>query len=84
MRPVALGLRLLATIRTLWPATFRWVPYPTTVNPSGSDHLLRLLGRSDIVDVLERVPADVTKDRVGTWTAAEGWWDRAASHLLYD
>jgi uncharacterized protein YbbC (DUF1343 family) len=84
VRPVALGLRLLATLRNLWPRDFRWAPYPTVVNPSGSGHLLRLLGRPDIVDALRKEAGSLGGDRLRAWTEAEGWWGRAAPHLLYD
>ncbi len=84
LRPFYLGLRLLSLLPTLWPRRFRWTPYPTAVNPSGRGHLLRLLARRDMVDTLKRVPGDLDDRTLLGWTAAPGWWDRAAPYLLYE
>ena len=84
VRPVATGLRILATLRTLWPTELRWTPYPTAANPSGSGHLLRLLGRTDVVDALCMEPGKISQDRLKGWTGAEDWWRRVRPHLLYD
>ncbi len=84
VRPVALGLRLLSVLCTLWPTRFSWTPYPATVNPSGSGHLLRLLARSELVETLERAPESLDESTLESWTAAPGWWNRARPHLLYE
>ena len=83
LRPVALGLRLLSLLGTLFPDRFSWTPYPTQANPGGEDHLLRLVGRSDVVDVLERTPESVDEKTVFRWTRVRDWWDRADPFLLY-
>jgi uncharacterized protein YbbC (DUF1343 family) len=84
VRPVALGLRLLAILHTLWPNRFSWNPYPTAVNPGGGEHLRRLLARRAVVERLERIPGTLDEHTILEWTAAPGWWDRAAPHLLYE
>jgi uncharacterized protein YbbC (DUF1343 family) len=84
VRPVALGLRLLALLPTLWPERFSWAPYPTAVNPSGEGHLFRLLGQGVLVDTLARIPESVGNPEIEAWTRAPGWWARAEPHLLYD
>jgi uncharacterized protein YbbC (DUF1343 family) len=84
VRPVALGLRLLAILPTLWPNRFSWGPYPTAVNPSGRGHLLRLLGRTAMVEGLKMLPGSLDESTILEWTAAPGWWDRVAPHLLYE
>jgi uncharacterized protein YbbC (DUF1343 family) len=84
VRPVATGLHLLALLRTLWPRDFRWADYPTSANPSGSGHLLRLLGRPEIVTALEADPPADLGDRIAGWTDPGDWWSRASPHLLYD
>ncbi len=84
VRPVALGLRLLTVLLTLWPDQFTWAPYPTAVNPSGKDHLFRLLGTAEAVDALERIPGTIGEAEIKGWTEAPGWWDRVAPHLLYE
>jgi uncharacterized protein YbbC (DUF1343 family) len=82
-RPVATGLRLLSLLRTLWPTQFSWEPYSTAANPSGKDHLKRLVGSEVIANVLENDPGGVTSDLVQEWTDPGGWWERAEPHLLY-
>jgi uncharacterized protein YbbC (DUF1343 family) len=83
LRPVALGLRLLSLLRTLFPNRFSWTPYPTQANPAGEDHLLRLVGRSEVVDTLERTPESIDKETLLGWTRVREWWDRAGPFLLY-
>ncbi len=43
-QPVFFGLLLLYMLKQKHPTTFRWEPYPTLVNPSGLNHLDKLLG----------------------------------------
>jgi uncharacterized protein YbbC (DUF1343 family) len=83
LRPVSLGLRLVALLSTLWPKGFRWSPYPTAANPGGQGHLLRLTGSAEAVRILEEAPGAMTLDRVTALTGAPGWWARAEPHLLY-
>ena len=83
LRPVSLGLRLLALLGTLWPEAFQWSPYPTAANPRGLDHLLRLTGSAETVQLLERSPASLTPERAAALTRVPGWWERAMPHLLY-
>jgi uncharacterized protein YbbC (DUF1343 family) len=84
VRPVALGLRLLTILHTLWPNRFSWTPYPTAVNPSGQGHLQRLLARRGVVERLEMVPGKLDESTILGWTAAPDWWARVAPHLLYE
>jgi uncharacterized protein YbbC (DUF1343 family) len=83
VRPVALGLRLLALLCTLWPGRMAWAAYPTVANPGGGGHLLQLTGSAQTVKALEAAPESMTKDRVRELTRAPGWWSRAEPHLLY-
>jgi uncharacterized protein YbbC (DUF1343 family) len=83
LRPVALGLRLLSLLRTLWPRHFRWTSYPTATNPSGRDHLHRLIMRGDVVEKLERDPPMLEDAELAALTRVPGWWERATPHLLY-
>lgn len=83
LRPVSLGLRLVALLGTLWPERFGWSSYPTAANPEGGGHLLRLTGSAAAVKLLEEAPEAMTKDRLTELTEAPGWWARAEPHLLY-
>lgn len=85
LRPVALGLTLLAAIAHRHADHFAWARYPTAVNPGGDDHFARLIGRRDIGDSLRRaMPSRATLDLlVAQWTAAPQWSARVQSALLY-
>ncbi len=84
IRPAALGLRLLALVRSLYPQAFRWTPYPTQANPSGKGHLLHLLRSAELTRILEKEPGTLSRERVAEATRAPGWWERVDPHLLYD
>ena len=83
LRPVEMGLRLLTLLRTLWPREFDWAPYPTVANPTGEDHLSRLLASRTLVSFLEGDPRRIQDVHFEVWTRPEGWWERAEPHLLY-
>jgi uncharacterized protein YbbC (DUF1343 family) len=73
LRPVALGLRLIAAVRRLHPDRFEWLPYETAANQTGHQHFDRLVGSLGVRDAIER----------SDWTSAPGWRERATPHLLY-
>jgi uncharacterized protein YbbC (DUF1343 family) len=80
LRPVALGLQLLAQIARRHPQAFAWATYPTAANPSGADHFARLVGTrvlaASLVDPLALRPTE-------TATRATEWAARVAPILLY-
>jgi uncharacterized protein YbbC (DUF1343 family) len=84
VRPVALGLALLADVAALHPGRFAWAPYPTAANPAGTAHLERLLGTDRIGRALEDAPDRVDAARLAEWTSAPGWADRWAAVRIYD
>lgn len=83
LRPVALGLRVLQLLSTLWPGDFRWAPYPTAANPSGEAHLTRLLGSPALAGQIQNHPESLDEAQIRGFTHASGWWERAEPHLLY-
>jgi uncharacterized protein YbbC (DUF1343 family) len=91
VRPVAFGLTLLALIMHQHPDEFSWGAYPTASNPTGRDHLARLVGRVDIGAELSTGahasrgrPADNMTSSIGRWTDTGSWPDEVAAALLYD
>jgi len=84
IRPVALGLHLLASIAETHPSLFGWHAYPTAANPAGTEHLVRLLGQEEPVNALA-APADMTHEDVRRFTRTDEWAERlrAADALLY-
>jgi uncharacterized protein YbbC (DUF1343 family) len=85
LRPVALGLTLLAAVMSLHPDQFSWAHYPTAANPEGRDHFARLIGRRDLSTALAiaaSTPGELTA-HMARWTDATGWADRVRPVLLY-
>ena len=84
VRPVALGLLLLAAIIATHRLRFAWARYPTAANPRGDGHFERLVGRSGVRARLDAAPESVNGAAVEEWTRVDGWVDRVKSVLLYD
>ncbi len=82
LRPVEVGLYLLAVVIQTHGGEFRWVPYPTVANPSGEGHFERLVGRAGVRETLEESPAAL-KERMAAWTSPCGWEERVEKFLLY-
>jgi len=85
LRPVALGLTLLAAMAHRHPDAFAWARYPTAVNPDGDDHLARLIGRRDIGETLRRMQpsGDTLAPLIAQWTTVPQWSTRVRPVLLY-
>jgi uncharacterized protein YbbC (DUF1343 family) len=83
VRPVALGLALLITIRELHASDFRWTDYPTVANPSGTGHFERLVGRLDIRPAIEG-PWSISASRLLQWCDVGDWLQRVQPYLLYE
>ena len=73
VRPVTIGLALLADIIALHPRDFAWSTYPTTANPAGEGHFERLIGVSGIREQLTTAPESVDANVLRAWTAIPGW-----------
>jgi hypothetical protein len=69
-------------IRAKHPQQFMWAPYKTAVNPSGKDHLSKLLGipnAQQLFDLpLPQFIANCTK-----LTHCPGWQEEMGSYLRY-
>ena len=79
LRPVCVGLHLVAELIRLHPSDLEWLPYPTAANERGLQHFDRLIGRLDVRDALERQELQVER-----WTTAENWSSRAQPYPLYE
>jgi uncharacterized protein YbbC (DUF1343 family) len=78
LRPVRVGLHLVAEIVRMHPREFEWLPYPTAASGEGLQHFDRLGGRLDV-----RAAIDAGRVDVEGWTSAGDWRERARRHLLY-
>lgn len=83
LRPVALGLLLLAAIASTHRLRFQWARYPTAANPSGEGHFERLIGQRDIRRVYDKAPESIDADMVRGWTSVGDWATRVAPALVY-
>jgi uncharacterized protein YbbC (DUF1343 family) len=81
-KPVFFGLLLLYIIRAKHPGQFLWAPYKTAVNPSGENHLDKLLGvhhSKQLFDLpLPQFVATCTKI-----THTPNWQEQVNPYLLY-
>lgn len=83
VRPVALGIALLADIAALHRGAFNWVRYPTAANPTGAGHLERLAGTSKLRHAISTAPDRVDAATIAEWTAVHGWAERSDAVQLY-
>ena len=81
-KPVFFGLLLVYIIRAKHPQHFLWAPYKTAVNPSGENHLDKLLGvhhAEQLFDLpLPQFVATCTKI-----THTPNWQEQMSPYLLY-
>lgn len=84
VRPVAVGLALLAAVIRAHPRDFDWAPYRTAANPGGGDHFARLVGVRHIAPRLLERESPVTPALVREWTSAAAWTPAVRPALLYD
>lgn len=81
-KPVFFGLLVVYMIRAKHPQHFLWAPYKTAVNPSGEDHLSKLLGINDAPHLFElALPQFIA--RCIKLTHCPGWQEEIESYLRY-
>ncbi len=83
LRPVALGLLLMAAIASTHRLRFHWARYPTAANPSGESHFERLIGRRGIRRHFDASPEHIDAALVRSWTGVGDWAARMEAALLY-
>jgi uncharacterized protein YbbC (DUF1343 family) len=83
LRPVALGLLLLAAVVSTHRLRFQWARYPTAANPSGEEHFERLIGRHGIRRHFDASPEAIDAALVRQWTGTDDWAERVSPELLY-
>ncbi|SJZ83491.1 exo-beta-N-acetylmuramidase NamZ family protein [Sediminibacterium ginsengisoli] len=76
------GLLLIKVIRSLYPAHFAWGTYPTHVNPSGINHLDKLLGINEI-EALFELPLNSFMATFTREIRVKDWQEDVAPFLLY-
>ncbi|MFZ9171270.1 MAG: exo-beta-N-acetylmuramidase NamZ family protein [Sediminibacterium sp.] len=81
-KPVFFGLLLLYIIRAKHPQAFLWAPYKTAVNPSGENHLDKLLGINNAQKLFE-LPLPQFIANCTKLTHCAGWPEQMIPYLLY-
>ncbi len=79
---VANGMLLINLIKSIYPAHFTWANYPTEVNPSGKNHLDKLLGIENS-ESLFNLPLQQFLATVIKLTNAHEWRNEVNPFLLY-
>ena len=80
--PLHFGLLLVKSIKDLFPS-FDWDVYPTAVNPSGQQHLDRLIGRSNAHEWFELPIAEFQHLITRECATAERWSEKVSRFLMY-
>jgi len=76
------GLLLLKIIKDIHPQDFKWMPYPTTANPSGKNHLSLLLGVANAETIFE-LPLQQWLQQMSILLRADNWRKDIEPFLLY-
>ena len=76
------GLLLLKIIKDIHPQDFKWMPYPTTANPSGKNHLSLLLGVAN-AEALFELPLQQWLQQMSILLRADNWRKDIEPFLLY-
>ena len=77
------GLLLLKLVKDIHPNEFKWAPYPTSVNPSGENHLSLLLGVPDAEAIFD-LPLQQWLQKINALIKIDGWREEIEPYLLYN
>lgn len=79
---VSYGMILIRLIKQMYPQHFEWQPYPTLVNPTGEQHLDKLLGIAGSEKIFE-LPLPKFIAETTRLTQCRSWQKEMADFLLY-
>ncbi|MEI8075557.1 MAG: DUF1343 domain-containing protein [Bacteroidota bacterium] len=79
---VSNGLLLINLIKSIYPKQFAWANYPTAINPTGSNHLDKLLGLENS-ELLFNLPLQQFLPTVIKITNTNQWQKEIAPFLIY-
>ena len=81
-QPVFTGLLLIKLVKEMYPADFNWAPYPTLVNPTGKQHLNKLLGIANCEALFDE-PLPKFIAAITRITKCGDWQKMMENYLLY-
>lgn len=79
---VSYGLILIRLIKQMYPLQFAWKSYNTMVNPTGQQHLDKLLGITNSEELFE-LPLSKFIAEITRLTQCKGWKEEIREFLLY-
>ena len=79
---VSNGLLLINLIKSMYSKEFKWAKYPTEVNPTGENHLDKLLGLPNS-ESLFNLPLQQFLATIIKLTNTNEWQHEVAAYLLY-
>lgn len=80
--PVLLGVLFIRLVRDQYPDQFRWAPYPTHVNPTGEQHINKLLGIPNAGQLFDQPLPEFIKTSHRLLTC-DAWIADIKPYLLY-
>jgi uncharacterized protein YbbC (DUF1343 family) len=81
--PVLNGLLLLKLVKDIHPNEFKWMPYPTSANPTGKNHLSLLLGVPNAEAIFD-LPLQQWLQKINALLKVDGWRKDIEPYLLYN
>ena len=76
------GLLIMKLIKDIHPKEFKWMPYATTANPSGANHLSLLLGMPN-AEALFELPLQQWLQQITILLSVQEWQTKIEPYLLY-
>ena len=81
-QPVYTALIFIKLVKNMYPNHFKWMPYITNVNPTGTNHLDKLLGIKNS-EALFELPMITFLKKVEQIITVRNWEDEIKAFLLY-
>lgn len=76
------GLLILKMVKDIHPQDFKWMPYPTNVNPTGENHLSLLLGVPDAEKIFD-LPLQQWLQQINKLLRVDAWKKNISPYLRY-
>ncbi len=81
-QPVFTALLFIKLAKDIHPQYFQWKPYPTNVNPTGTQHLDKLLGIPNS-EAIFNLPFQQFLQQIQQIKKVQNWQNEVESYLLY-
>ncbi len=81
-QPVFTALLFIKLVKDTHAQYFQWMPYPTNVNPTGTQHLDKLLGITNSESVFN-LPFQQFLQQIQQITKVQNWQNEVGEYLLY-